>query len=103
MASEPVGVGVPRAGGTKSERIDLRGSVQQKRLLEDAAAAADRTLTDFVLQSASVEARRILAERTQFALSREQWHAFTTALDLEPRYLPDLAAFLARPSVLDRE
>ncbi len=87
----------------KTERLDLRVSPTQKHLFEDAAAATARTVTDFVLQAAAIAARDILADRTRFVLSSEQWAAFTAALDREPRYLPRLAAFLAEPSVLETE
>ena len=95
--------GPSRARPGKSERIDLRVTPAQKRLLEDAAAAEEITLTEFVLQSASVAARSALADRTQFVLPSDRWVAFSAALDREPSYLPDLAAFLARPAVLDGE
>lgn len=88
---------------TKSERLDLRVSRDQKHLFEDAAAITDRTLTEFVVQSASVAAQNVLADRKQFVLSAQAWEAFSAALDREPRYLPRLAAFLAEPSVVDSE
>jgi len=88
---------------TKSERLDLRLSPDQKHLFEDAAAVADRTLTEFIVQSASIAAQDVLADRTRFVLSPQAWEAFSAALDREPRYLPRLASFLAEPSVLDSE
>lgn len=103
MTAESLGLHLPLERTTKSVRLDLRLSPQQKRLLEDAAAITDRTLTDFVLQSASMAARQVIADRTTFALTRERWDAFSAELDREPRYLSDLAAFLAKPSALDRK
>jgi uncharacterized protein (DUF1778 family) len=93
--------GLPSARASKSERIDLRVTPAQKRLLESAAAAEEITLTEFVLQSASVAARRALADRTQFVLPADRWEAFVALLDREPRYDATLAALLLRPSVLD--
>jgi uncharacterized protein (DUF1778 family) len=87
----------------KTERLDLRLSPDQKHLFEEAAAASARTVTDFVVQAAAISAQDVLADRTRFTLSAEQWAAFAEALDREPRYLPRLAAFLAEPSVLERE
>lgn len=87
----------------KTERLDLRVSHEQKRLFEEAAAVTQNTVTDFVVHSAAVAARDVLADRTQFLLSAEQWTAFTAAIDREPRHLPRLAAFLSEPSRLDRK
>jgi uncharacterized protein (DUF1778 family) len=87
----------------KRARLDLRVSAEQKRMFEEAASATDRTMTEFVVQSAEVAAREVLADRTRFVLAPEEWEAFSTAIDNEPRVLPRLAAFLTAPSVLERE
>ena len=97
----PAAAPSPRSASTKSERLELRIDPDQKRLLEDAAAATDRSVTAFVLQSASIAAQDVLADRTTFVLGAEEWAAFTTALDRPPRANPRLAAFLSEPSVLD--
>jgi uncharacterized protein (DUF1778 family) len=91
------------AEAIKSERLALRVSPRQKMLFEQAASATDRTLTDFVLDSASGAAQDVLADRTHFVVSAEQWSAFVVALERPPRSLPRLASFLAEPSVLDSE
>jgi uncharacterized protein (DUF1778 family) len=88
---------------TKRARLDLRLSAEQKRLFEDAASATDRTLTEFVVQSAEIAAQEVLADRTRFVLAPQEWEAFSAAIDSKPRVLPRLAAFLATPSVLEQE
>lgn len=87
----------------KRARLDLRLSVEQKLLFEEAATATDQTMTEFVVKSAEVAAQEVLADRTRFVLAPEEWEAFSTAIDREPRVLPRLAAFLATPSVLEQE
>lgn len=87
----------------KRARLDLRLSAEQKRLFEEAASATDRSMTEFVVRSAEVAAQEVLADRTRFVLAPEEWEAFSTAIDSEPRVLPRLAAFLTTPSVLERE
>ncbi|MGH2513939.1 MAG: DUF1778 domain-containing protein [Candidatus Limnocylindrales bacterium] len=89
------------ARAAKRARLDLRVSPEQKHLFEQAAAAMEQTMTEFVVQSAQVTARDVLADRTRFVLSPEQWAAFSAAVDREPSVLPRLAAFLTTPSVLD--
>lgn len=87
----------------KTERLDIRVTSSQKTLLEDAAAATSRSVSDFVTEAATVAANDAMADRTQFALRAEEWAAFSAALDQEPRYLPRLGAFLGSRSVLDLE
>lgn len=85
----------------RSQRINLRASERQEALLRQAAAAADTTLTDFVLGSAVAHAERVLADRTSFAASDEQYEAFMRLLD-EPVPTEKLAKLFARESVFDK-
>lgn len=103
MAAEALSRRPSLGRAPKNERLDLRVSREQKMLFEEAAAATAKTVTDFVVQSAAIAARDVMADRTQFVLTHEQWAAFAAAIDRKPRYLPRLAAFLAEPSVLDKE
>ena len=86
----------------KSARLELRVTPDQKHLLEEAAAVRARTVSEFVIETASTAAHDVLADRTRFVLSPEKWDALTAALDRPVRVLPDLVALLAEPSVLDR-
>ena len=83
---------------TRRSRINLRASARQEQLLKQAAAATDRTMTDFVLESAVVEAERVLADRRWFLISDQQWDEFQNLLEQPPRDVPRLRALLARPS-----
>lgn len=83
---------------TRQARINLRASARQGQLLRQAAAATDRTLTDFVLDSAVIEAERVLADRRWFLISDEHWDEFQRLLERPARDLPKLHALLANPS-----
>ena len=50
---------------------------------DPAAAAAQGSVTDFVLESALGSAAETLADRQSFRLDVEQWEAFVAALDAE--------------------
>ena len=52
-----------------------------KQTLQRAAAVANRSVTDFVLESALASAAATLADRQSFHLDPEQWEAFVAALD----------------------
>jgi uncharacterized protein (DUF1778 family) len=65
-----------------------------KQTLQRAAAAAQRSVTDFVLESALSSAAETLADRQNFQLDPERWEAFVSALDAPPQMHPRLARLL---------
>lgn len=86
----------------KSEKLDLRVTPEMKRTLQSAASAANRSVSDFVLESAMARAEETLPDRQYFGLNLEQWTAFQAALDAPPRPVPRLAKLLNEPSVFER-
>lgn len=86
----------------RSEKLDLRLTPGAKQTLQRAAAAAQRSVTDFVLESALASAAETLADRRSFRLDDEQWDAFVAALDAPPQLHPRLARLLQDPSVVER-
>ena len=73
-----------------------------KQTLLRAAAAAQCSLTEFVLDSALASATETLADRQSFQLDQERWQAFVTALDAPPQLHPRLARLLREPSVVEQ-
>ena len=86
---------------TRTEKLDLRLTAAAKRVLQNAAEATHKTLSDFVLESALSRADTVLSERQTFRLETERWKAFLAALDAPPKSRPRLARLLNEPSVLD--
>ena len=86
----------------RSEKLDLRLTPGAKQTLQRAAAAAQRSVTDFVLESALASAAETLADRRSFQLDPEQWDAFMAALDAPPQLHPRLARLLQEPSVVEQ-
>ena len=66
----------------RSQRINVRATPRQEQLLRRAAEATDRSMTEFILESASVEAERILADRRWFVADEAQWAEFNRLLEL---------------------
>jgi uncharacterized protein (DUF1778 family) len=87
----------------KEDRLELRLQPAQRRLLDEAAQASAVSTSAFVLSHATAAAQNLLADRTQFILPADRWDAFVQLLEREPRPMPGLAAFLARPSILEEE
>jgi uncharacterized protein (DUF1778 family) len=81
---------------SRSERVDLRMTPAAKQLLQQAAAAAHKTLTEFLLDSGLHAAHDALADRRTFVLDERQWAEFIAALEAPPADNPRLSALLAR-------
>jgi uncharacterized protein (DUF1778 family) len=96
-------VTLARKGNRKEDRLELRLEPAKRRLLDEAAAATSMSTSAFVLSHATVAAQQVLADRTTFVLPADRWDAFVELLARDERPMPGLAAFLARPSVLDAE
>ena len=89
------------ANAIRSEKLDLRLTPEAKRLLNAAAQASRRSVSEFVLESALDRAKEALPDRQHFGLDAAQWQAFLAALDAPPRALPRLKRLLTEPSVFE--
>ena len=85
----------------KSERIDVRASEPVKQLLQDAARAAHKNVSEFLLDAGINAANQTLAARARFELAPVQWRKFQAALDRPVRAKPRLKKLLAKPGLLD--
>ncbi len=85
----------------KSERINVRTTPTIKRILQEASAATNKTVTEFLIESALSEAAEVLADRRMFFLSEKQWQDFMAALDAPPSPMPRLKKLLLEPSILE--
>jgi uncharacterized protein (DUF1778 family) len=85
----------------KDSRLNLRTSIQQQQLIRSAAAAQDKSVTDFVLESATTNAERVLADRRWFIISTESWNALGELLDAPAAETPRLSRLLSEPTVFD--
>ncbi len=83
------------------ERLAIRISPSAKRLLLSAAETRHKTLSEFVLDTALMEAENTLAEKRQFLLSDDAWSAFQQALDAPPRVHLRMSRLLNEPGVFD--
>jgi uncharacterized protein (DUF1778 family) len=79
----------------KSERVDIRITPAAKRTLQQAAAASNKTVSEFILDSSLSAAFDTLADRRVFQLDEAQWTAFMKALDTPPKDNPRLRRLLA--------
>lgn len=85
---------------SKTERIDVRASGHVKQLLQEAARASHKTVSEFLLDAGVTAAAQALADRRQFVLDEAQWKAFQEALDRPVQSKPRLKKLLREPGVL---
>lgn len=86
----------PRAA--RDTRLNLRASARQDALIRLAAQATNKTVTDFVLESASSAAEQVLADRRWFMLDEPSWEAFQEILERPAVDKPRLAELLGDES-----
>jgi uncharacterized protein (DUF1778 family) len=86
---------------SKTERIDVRATTLIKQLLQDAARASHKNVSEFLLDAGVTAAAQTLADRRQFVLDESQWQAFQEALDRPVQNKPRLRKLLREPGALD--
>jgi len=80
----------------RSATINLRAGRQQRDLIERAAEASGKTMTAFVLDSATAHAVEVLLDQRLFVLDDERHAAFLAALDHPPPPNAKLKALMRR-------
>jgi uncharacterized protein (DUF1778 family) len=83
----------------RTEKLDLRISSSAKKKLQEAASSVNRSVSEFVMESALTRAEATLADRRVFPLDAKTWTAFVEMLDAPPKALPKMQALMDRPSV----
>jgi len=84
-----------------TDRWDFRVAADADDFVRRAADVSHRTLTEFVVGAAVVEADRVLGDRARFVLDDAQWRRFVEVLDRPPQENPGLARLFSKPSVFE--
>lgn len=80
----------------RSATIHIRAPQQTKDLIERAASAVGKTLSEFTLESARQDAIDVLLDQRLFVLESDEYNAFMHALDNPPPAGPKLKALMKR-------
>jgi uncharacterized protein (DUF1778 family) len=75
---------------TKSKRINVRVTDDQRELLASAAATAGETLSSFVLHNALSEARRVVEVHHVTVIEQSVLTEFADWLEAPPRLIPEM-------------
>lgn len=92
---------MPSTVPSKSERIDVRASQSVKQLLQEAARASHKSVSEFLLDAGIQAANQTLADRLRFELPPEKWEAFQAELERPITAKPKLKKLLSEPGLLD--
>ncbi len=82
----------------RSERLEVRTTPEDRALIDSAVAASQTDLTEFVVSNLTVAARRVLADRSEFALDSDSQQAWEKTNRRRARDLPGLRGLMQRPS-----
>ncbi|GEO81597.1 type II toxin-antitoxin system TacA family antitoxin [Pararhodospirillum oryzae] len=75
---------MPRAAGTKDDRLQVRLDAASKSVLQRAASYRHKTVSQFVLATAMEEAEKVIRESEVVTLSSPDWTLFYEALTNPP-------------------
>ena len=99
----PYNVGMA-SSTTKTRRIEIRITEEERSLEQAAATVNGETLSEFVRRAARGEAERTLAERTRYVVEDEAARRFLAALERpSPAAERGLRRLIEKPSVLPEE
>ncbi len=76
--------------------INLRIEASTRRLIDEAAAILGKTRTEFMIESARLQAIDVLLDQRLFLLDAERYDAFVHVLDNPPSSGPKLRSLLRR-------
>jgi uncharacterized protein (DUF1778 family) len=89
---------------TRTRRIEIRVTEDERALEEAAASAQGETLSEFVRRAAHREAERVLTERDSYVVNDDTAQRFLAALERPGAGVErGLHRLLERPSVLPSE
>jgi uncharacterized protein (DUF1778 family) len=83
---------------TRSERLEVRTTPEDRALIDRAVAASDTDLTEFVVANLRAAAQRVLADRQEFILDGDALAAWERLNRRPARNLAGLHKLMARPS-----
>lgn len=87
---------------SKTERLDLRLTAEQKATIEQAASLEGTTAAGFTVAAVMERASEAIYRAKSLSLSGQAWDEFVSILDSRPEVPAAILELLGRPSVLER-
>ena len=85
----------------RSRRLNFRVTSRQERLIRLGAQQRGVNVTNFILESACLQAEQTLADKRTFELASKNWKKFIQQLEAPPQERPTLRKLFSEPSVLE--
>ena len=82
----------------RSERLEVRTTVEERSVIDRAVAATGSDLTEFVVSNLTIAAGRVLVDRSHFELDDEARRRWDEINERPARELPGLRALVNRPT-----
>lgn len=92
-----------RSPASRSARLGLRATPEQEAVLRRAAKVAQKSLTDFIVDSACLAAEQTLLDQRLFMVSGAQYQALMALLDRPEQANEGLADLFAHKAPWDEQ
>jgi uncharacterized protein (DUF1778 family) len=96
--SSNVSISNRRLSSVRSVRLGLRTTPEQNALIQRAAEATRKSITEFVLTSACEKAEQTLLDQKIFMLDEQTWKAFQDVLERPVQPKSTLKMLLSEPA-----
>jgi len=91
-----------RASAVRSRRLGLRTTPAQAALIQRAAEATRKSVTEFVLSSVCEKAEQTLLDQRLFMVDEQTWLAFQDALGRPAHAKKGLKSLITEPAIWEK-
>ncbi len=77
-------------------RLEVRLNEEQDAVIREAAAARDTTVTAFVLDVVTAQARKVVRDQRDLVLSKDAFDRFLAELDRPAEVVPEMVELFSR-------
>ena len=91
-----------RATTVRSGRLGLRTTPAQAALIQRAAEATRKSVTEFVLSSVCEKAEQTLLDQRFFMVDEQTWLAFQDALERPAKAKKNMQSLIAEPAIWEK-
>jgi uncharacterized protein (DUF1778 family) len=91
-----------RTSALRSGRLGLRTTPIQAALIQRAAEASRKSITEFVLSSVCEKAEQTLLDQRLFMVDENTWTAFMEALERPAQVKSGLRTLVAEPAIWEK-
>ena len=91
-----------RASDVRSGRLGLRTTPAQAALIQRAAEATRKSVTEFVLSSVCEKAEQTILDQLLFMVDEQTWLTFQNALERPAQVKKGIQSLIAEPAIWEK-